>query len=322
MRDLLLAAIFTALATGCSTQETPRTRCIAGALRQPGLHNGVAAFTDSDRRTRLAHANWIGGLRLARDQRYAAASLTKPLVALEIKRLVDTRNIGLDTPIHTLLEDHTLHASNSNAGNRSGITVRHLLQHTAGLGHPAGLDPLWHHGTQAHPVADCHAAGRYALTHHSGVVPGEKTEYSNAGYCLLGEIVLNQAASTPGTDLTPDLQRALASAYGGAGGWYGPLPALHRALLRTLPLEALPSPAQPLADGSWYNYGWRWWPSPDAGTHWTHTGRLPGLLAVALTDGQDRLLLAHFDGNPSDYHAAAARFGRQAWACMTGPPGE
>lgn len=293
---------------GCASRaESPRAACVTDALAQPGLRNGVAAFTGQDGGVELAAAGMQGWLRLQTGREYAAASLTKPRVAFAIRRLVDAGRIDLDARASTILRQHGFTGSGA-----SGITVRQLLQHTAGLEHPPRRDPLWFRDGPGAPDADCAAAGHYVLQLPVASMPCQRTRYSNAGYCLLGSIVL---ASADGVDMDP-LHPVLRSSLGGAGGWRGSLPELYAGLRQTLPTSTLPSPAEGLPDGSWYSWGWRYWPWPQAGAPFTHTGRLPGMLAVALTDGNDALLVAHFDGDPADYQRAAARFGREAWACM------
>lgn len=301
------------LVPGCEqSRDSYRSACISQSLQQPNLRNGVAVFTETDGSAGIVSITWRGKTRIATNSHYPAASLTKLLVAAEIKEVIATRRIRLDSPVEKLLPDHAFTGNNTKQ-----VTVGHLLQHTSGIGNPRGADPLWfRHDSE--PTPDCAAAAHYALAFPTEYPPGYRTTYSNVGYCLLANILLRlNEDDTSKPILEPELQRVLQSPHGGAGGWNAPLPSIYFALLATLPLEILPPPPLTLPDGSWYNHGWRWWPQPQAGPPWTHTGRLQGFLAVALTDGRNRLLVAHFDGDPADYHAAAEHFGRQAWACMT-----
>ncbi len=311
LRKSILAMLVGGLLSGCTDRSAaPQATCVVDALQQSGLRNGVAAFIEHDGTTKTVHASWLGWLRLFINRSYPAASLTKPRLAKVLRQQIDVNRIGLDDPIQSLLPVHAF----TGEGVRA-ITVRHLLQHTAGFGTIGNLDPLWYRGDSTGP--NCAEAGRFVLTLPTQREPGVHTEYSNAGYCLLADILLRQEELTPDNDiLEPKFRRLLRTEFGGAGGWKAPLPVLHAELFSTLPLERLPSPTEPLTDGSWYSYGWRWWPERQSGSPWTHTGRLPGFLAVALTDGRNQLLVAHFDGDPPDYHAVAQRFGRLAWACF------
>lgn len=303
------AALALSLAA-CAGQDTPRARCIANALAQPGLHNGVAIYNDEDGTAHSVAANWRGRFRLAMHHDYHVASLTKPLVAHAIAQRIAAGEFDLDTPIERLLGQEL--AFDPETGR---TTVRHLLQHTGRIGHPDDLDPLWTRGSGTPSTPDCRAAAAYVAGLPPETKLGGQTFYSNAGYCLLGELLLRTPTETSEPVVLPAILR---QPFGAAGGWHAPLPGVHAALKATLPLILLPPSSAPLPDGSWYSYGWRWWPEPRMmGTHWTHTGRLPGLLAVALTDGTDKLLIAHFDGDPPDFQAAAAAFGEEAWQCVS-----
>lgn len=294
------------LLAGCARSAgDPQAACIAQALRQPGLAHGVAAYTDSDGDLRTVSSGAWGKARLAVGYRYRAASLTKPRVAHAIRALEEQGVLRLDDTVATLLPELAFTGKGASA-----ITVRELLQHTAGLG-PRARDPFWYRQGDG-PLADCAAAARYVVAQPVRTPPGRATAYSNAGYCLLAEILLKHPERVADTDLLAVLR----TPYGGAGGWSATLSGIHDGLRATLPAHDLPAPEGTLPDGSWYAYGWRHWPTLEAGAPWTHTGRLEGMLAIALTDGSEQVLVAHFDGDPADYHAAAARFGKDAWSCL------
>ncbi|MDQ3514527.1 MAG: beta-lactamase family protein [Chloroflexota bacterium] len=102
------------------------------------------------------------------------ASLTKVVATLPVVlRLVEAGAFGLDDPVPAILPAPwtTAHA---------GITVRHLLTHTAGLAdwRPLYLDA---HGPDA--VRDLIARTDPVAA------PGERVLYSDLGFILLGEIV-------------------------------------------------------------------------------------------------------------------------------------
>ena len=281
--------------------------CITAALEQPRLYNGVATYSLGEGAMETAYANLRGKWRLASRKTYPAASLTKPLVAHATKLHLAATRKSLDTPVDLLFPENLTERSNS-------ITLRHLLQHSSGLGLLDGRDPLWNTDSHGNAQINCRAAVDITLNNPTRFPPGLKTEYSNAGYCVLGEILLYQKSG----QINHELRKVLLSGLGAAGGWRGTMQELHGGLKRTLPLSLLPPPQATLPDGSWYSFGWRFWPDRQSGAPWTHTGRLPGFLAVALTDGEERLLVAHFDGDPADYLASASRFGREAWRCLDG----
>jgi D-alanyl-D-alanine carboxypeptidase len=114
------------------------------------------------------------------DTVFELASLTKQFTATAIMLLVDEGKIKLDDPIPQHLSNAPEHWK--------GITIRHLLTHTAGL--PTlenGFRTLRRGGgrtnyTTAHMFD---AAKKDAIS----FAPGERWQYSDVGYFLLGMII-------------------------------------------------------------------------------------------------------------------------------------
>jgi len=299
-RSLLLAGAAVVLLGGCQP-ASERSQCVEQVLASFTLPSGTAVFTDTDGTLGYAPRTPSGWMR--KQRQWPAASLTKPLVAAEIRRLIEADALRLDTPVAQALG--RTHGRYDPALGHT--TVRHLLQHTAGLDRASSGDPLWREDGEP----DCSAAAARLLQGPLDYPPGQRVAYSNAGYCVLGEILKRHAPR-----LDRDMRRVLQSGLGAAGGWSSPLDTLHGRLRSTLPIPPL-APMARLADGSYYTYGWRYWPAHQrTGAPWTHTGRLPRMLAVALSDGADALLVAHFSGDPADWEAASQDFNRKAWQCM------
>jgi CubicO group peptidase (beta-lactamase class C family) len=160
------------------------------------------------------------------------------------------------------------------------------------------------------PRPDCPAAADHILHAQFDFEPGERVAYSNAGYCLLGRILLLHEGRLPLAD-----RAMLKTPLGAAGGWLSTPRELHARLLRTFPLRHI-EPSVALPDGSHYDFGWRHWQASNEGPPWTHFGRLPGLMTLAVTDGRTRLLVAYFDGDPRDVDQTSSRLARSAWRCM------
>ena len=113
------------------------------------------------------------------DTVFELASVTKQFTAAAIMLLVEENKVGLDDPVSRYLAD--------TPDTWRGITVRHLLTHTAGLpGLEKGfgtLSALWRANyTTAQLFA---SAKRDTLS----FAPGERWQYSDVGYFLLGMIV-------------------------------------------------------------------------------------------------------------------------------------
>lgn len=111
---------------------------------------------------------------------YSLASISKPITATGLMRLVEAGKVELDRPANDYLAGVRLTGL---AGDASGATVRRVLSHTAGL--PlhyeffyAG-DPYRRRDTDA-------GIERYGILVNP---PGEVYEYSNLGYGILERII-------------------------------------------------------------------------------------------------------------------------------------
>jgi D-alanyl-D-alanine-carboxypeptidase/D-alanyl-D-alanine-endopeptidase len=124
------------------------------------------------------------------DTLYNVASVTKVFTATLALMLVEDGLLSLDASIATYLPETVSVPKDATGGE---ITLRHLLSHTSGLPRdppnrrnldPQGaIDPgIW----DAYDVANLHAA--LAATKIERKV-GEKYEYSNYGYALLGHVL-------------------------------------------------------------------------------------------------------------------------------------
>jgi CubicO group peptidase (beta-lactamase class C family) len=119
---------------------------------------------------------------------YKIASVSKQFIATGIMLLVQEGTIGLDGSVRTYLTDAP--------DAWRPITIRHLLAHTAGLVREApGFDP-----GSAQSDADILRTA-YALPLR--FTPGERWEYSNAGYYALAEVI-RIAAGRPWAEYLAD----------------------------------------------------------------------------------------------------------------------
>jgi D-alanyl-D-alanine carboxypeptidase len=114
------------------------------------------------------------------DTTVMAYSMTKTFTAVAVLQLVE-QGLGLDDPIDRHLPDTPYRGR--------GVTVRQLLDHTAGLPNPIPL--RWVHPADDAADFDEDAALARVLRDNGKLVfePGRKFHYSNIGYWLLGKIV-------------------------------------------------------------------------------------------------------------------------------------
>lgn len=153
------------------------------------------------REGRLVHLRGYGKLDREREARVRAtslfrlASLSKPITAIAVLRLVEAGKLALDEPIlrYVALEPF-LEVGASEDPRWQRISVRHCLQHSGGWDRGRSFDPMF----RAVPFA--RLLGREAPASAHDVVrvmrgraldfdPGTRYAYSNFGYCLLGRAI-------------------------------------------------------------------------------------------------------------------------------------
>lgn len=110
---------------------------------------------------------------------YSMASISKPIAATGIMKLVEQGRIDLDRPANDYLGNGKITGL---AGDAAGATVRRLLSHTAGL--PLHYRFFYEGGSTTRPSMD-EAISRYAIAVYP---PGAVYNYSNLGYGVLEEI--------------------------------------------------------------------------------------------------------------------------------------
>lgn len=130
-------------------------------------------------------ADMGGGIAATPDTPFPLTSCTKPATALAFLLLKERGLIDLDKPVNVYLGENTVRASH---GDTADITVRRLLNHTAGF---ARYSSYYYPPVQPAPVAQVLARYGQAV-----LAPGESFEYSNLGYAIAGA-VLEKAADAP-----------------------------------------------------------------------------------------------------------------------------
>lgn len=152
------------------------------ATRLPGL---ALSIVQGDQ---IVHLRGFGradssGRSVTPQTPFLIASVTKPLTAIAVMQLVEAGKLDLDAPVQRYLPQFTV--ADPKAGAK--ITIRQLLSHTSGL--PTLTDD--------DRMAFDHKLGESALTeriwalHRTplSAAPGERFEYSNAGYATLALLI-------------------------------------------------------------------------------------------------------------------------------------
>lgn len=127
------------------------------------------------------------------DSLFRLASISKPLTAVAVMQLVEQGKFGLDDRIFDLLPAADWLPKQHDERLRN-VTVRHLLQHTAGWDRAKTFDPIG----RVHEIArfvnkplpvDVSDVIRYTLSLPLDFDPGSRYAYYNVDYLLLGRLI-------------------------------------------------------------------------------------------------------------------------------------
>ncbi len=123
--------------------------------------------------------------------RMRIASISKPITAAAIMRLVDQGKLSLDARVF-----QTVLASDRPPADKRvlDITVDHLLRHRAGWDRSQSYDPMFIQDRVATFFDTTTPVGtdkiiKYMLTQKLDFDPGSREAYSNFGYCVLGRVI-------------------------------------------------------------------------------------------------------------------------------------
>ena len=136
------------------------------------------------------------GLPVRPDALFRMASASKPITAAAILRLIEEGRLELDVRAFKLL-DHLKPPAGIAVDSRiDAITVRHLLQHTAGWDRDTTFDPMLAPTSRraaeelrASLPPTCETIIRWMLRRRLDFDPGTRFAYSNLGYCVLGRVI-------------------------------------------------------------------------------------------------------------------------------------
>ena len=156
------------------------------ALRLEGMTGIVWGTVDGDTIVTRAQgvSNNLTGVAMRSDDQVHAGSIAKTIMALGVLRLVSEGRLRLDEPVERILPSVKF---DNPWASTDPITIRHLLDHTAGLEDAR----LWHifsaRTRPDDPLQQTLLKDRSILKARTR--PGETFSYSNFGYSLLGMIV-------------------------------------------------------------------------------------------------------------------------------------
>lgn len=162
-------------------------------------HGVPGAAVAVSKEGRLVYARGFGyadveeRLPVQPDSRFRIASISKPITATAILKLVEDGKLDLDEAAFSFFDD--LPGYHSDERRLSDITVRHLLHHAAGWDNTQlGYDPMFYSNGIAQAVGtqrptELDTIIRFMRSRPLRYDPGTRFSYSNFSYALLGAIV-------------------------------------------------------------------------------------------------------------------------------------
>ncbi len=121
------------------------------------------------------------------------ASVSKPITGAAILQLVDRGKLKLDDRVFDILDHKPLDLKKVDSRMKD-ITIRHLLNHTAGFDRKKSYDPMFKPYVMSKALnkklpLNANDIIRYMMSQPLDFKPGQRYAYSNYGYCLLGRVV-------------------------------------------------------------------------------------------------------------------------------------
>jgi D-alanyl-D-alanine carboxypeptidase len=140
----------------------------------------------------------FNGKPIVKPRPFRIASSTKPFVSATLLRLAEEGRLSIASPIARLVSPTTANMLRRGGHDPEVITVRHLMEHSAGLPDhvtvPSFVDRILkdpqHHWTRSEQIA-------LAMAGTKPLAPvGEAYSYSDTGYVILGEIIERASGTT------------------------------------------------------------------------------------------------------------------------------
>lgn len=172
------------------------------------LHNPPGMAVAVSYRGRLVYARGFGYADketqepVQPESQFRIASISKPITAVGIMKLVEQGKLKLDSRVFDILKQYRRPLSQKNIDPRlKDITVQQLLNHTAGWDREASFDPMFRSVAFAEQLgkpapAETDDIIRIMLKQPLDFKPGERYAYSNFGYCLLGRVIEEVSGQT------------------------------------------------------------------------------------------------------------------------------
>jgi N-acyl-D-amino-acid deacylase len=163
-------------------------------LAERGIQAGTLAVS------RDGKLLWERGYGIEADAPFRLASVTKPITAAAIRKLIREGKLSLDTKAFPLLGLHPPPGRQPDP-RLNNITIQHLLEHKSGWDYQKTFDPMFRPQEIAAALKGPVPPGpvditRYMMGQPLQFDPGSKESYSNFGYCVLGRVIEQVSGQT------------------------------------------------------------------------------------------------------------------------------
>lgn len=154
---------------------------VAEQAAESGIPGVAIAVLQDGRATHVRGFGHDGrGHAITGDTPFPIGSLTKSFTALLVQQAIDAGQLEVDAPVQRYLP--WFRVADPQASRR--ITLRHLLNQTSGFSRADGIAPLLQRSR-----ASLEELARGMAVISLGRMPGERFEYSNLNYVLLGAVL-------------------------------------------------------------------------------------------------------------------------------------
>jgi CubicO group peptidase (beta-lactamase class C family) len=177
---LMLTSIWN---VSCGQSKTEKLDKLLDAYAELGQFNGSVLVAEKGKviyKKGFGLANMEWSIPNQSDTKHRLGSVTKQFTCMLIMRLVEQGKLKLDAPVTTYLPDYP-------KKNGDIITIHHLMTHTSGIPNYTSFPNFFNeHGRDPYTPAEL---VRYFADSTLEFKPGERFEYSNSAYVLLGAII-------------------------------------------------------------------------------------------------------------------------------------
>jgi len=161
-----------------------------------GIPGGALAVTRGGKLVLASGYGWAdeeGRRPVEPGSLFRIASVSKPITAVAVFHLLEETGLTLEARAVDLIRP-TIGGVGLGDERLAQVTLRHLLQHTAGWDRAISGDPMF----ECQRIAEAQGVPcppgprdivRYTLGRPLDFAPGERSTYSNFGYCVLGRVI-------------------------------------------------------------------------------------------------------------------------------------